>query len=157
MTDHLLRPSLGNTSSASAALYSPRSSFLLGFFLGPLPLILYSMLNSIRVKRVRDVAAYALALAAFGALIHATFMQPRPDALLWLNRQLGEGASMRGAMRVLAVLLWCGFYVLHRKEHRANALFGQTPSPWIAAVACGVAGVGLMYVISFLASGELPP
>jgi hypothetical protein len=151
MTEHLLRPSLGNTRTA-AALYSPRSSFLLGFFMGPLPLILYSALNSIRLKRAGDMVAYAIALAAVGALIYASLMEPRPAALAWINAQLDEGSSMRGAARLLAIMLWGGFYLMHRKEHRSVELFGARPSPWIAAIGCAVAGTGLLYGIGFLFS-----
>ena len=156
MTEHLLRPSLASTRTA-AALYSPQSSFLLGFFMGPLPLILYSALNSIRLKRVGDTVAYAIALAAFGALIYASFMDPRPAALVWINEQLGTGSSMRGASRILAVVLWGCFYLMHRKEHRSVELFGERPSPWIAAIGCALAGTGLMYAISFLLSTFLQP
>jgi hypothetical protein len=149
MTEHLLRPSLANTDPA-AALYSPRSSFLLGFFMGPLPLILYSALNSIRLKRAADMVAYAIALAAFIALTYASFMEPRPAALVWINAQLGEGTSMRGASRILAVVLWGCFYLMHRKEHRSVDLFGERPSPWMAALGCAVAGSALLYGIGFL-------
>ncbi|SFU34937.1 hypothetical protein [Pseudoduganella namucuonensis] len=149
MTEHLLRPSLANTRTA-AALYSPRSSFLLGFFMGPLPLILYSALNSIRLKRAVDMVAYAIALAVFSALVYTSFMDQRPAALVWINAQLGEGTSMRGAARILAIVLWGCFYLMHRKEHRSADLFGERPSPWIAAIGCAVAGSGLLYGISFL-------
>lgn len=149
MTEHLLRPSLASPRTA-AALYSPRSSFLLGFFMGPLPLILYSALNSIRLKRAGDMAAYAIALAAFIALMYASFMDPRPAALVWINTQLGDRSSMRGASRILAVVLWGCFYLMHRKEHRSVDLLGARPSPWIAAIGCALAGTGLLYGISFL-------
>ncbi|MFC0252740.1 hypothetical protein [Massilia consociata] len=149
MTEHLLRPSLANN-RAAVALYSPQSSFLLGFFMGPLPLILYSALNSIRLQRPRDTLAYAIALAAFLALVYASFLEPRPAALAWINDQLGEGNSMRGATRILAVVLWGCFYLMHRKEHRSVDLLGTRPSPWIAAIGCAVAGMILMYGISFV-------
>jgi hypothetical protein len=156
MTEHLLRPSLANTSTA-ATLYSPCSSFLLGFFMGPLPLILYSALNSLRLKRAGDMVAYAIALTAFGALIYASFMDPRPAALVWINAQLGAGASMRGAARILAIVLWGCFYLMHRKEHRSVELLGERPSPWIAAISCAVAGSALLYGITFLFSSFLQP
>lgn len=149
MTEHLLRPSL-TKSRTTAALYSPQSSFLLGFFMGPLPLILYSALNSIRLKRVSDTAAYVIALAAFAALIYSSFMDPRPAALVWINAQLGQASSMRGASRILAVVLWVCFYLMHRKEHRSVELLGARPSPWIAAIGCAVAGTALVYGIYFL-------
>lgn len=146
MTDHLLRPSL-TKAHAVAPLYSPRSSFLLGFFLGPLPLILYSALNSIRLRRTADLFAYALALAAFMGLVYASFMDPLPQPLAWINGLFGESTSMRGAARVLAILLWCGFYLMHRKEHRATDLLGDRPSPWRAAIACAVLGSALVFGI----------
>jgi hypothetical protein len=156
MTDHLLRPSL-TASRPAAALYSPRSSFLLGFFIGPLPLILYSALNSIRLKRTADAAAYALALAALFALIYASFLDPRPAALAWINATLGTGESMRGTTRILAVVLWSGFYLMHRKEHRSVDLFNKRPSPWIAAIGCAAAGYALMYGIVHLFIRYLQP
>lgn len=156
MTEHLLRPSLTKTRT-TATLYSPQSSFLLGFFMGPLPLILYSALNSIRLKRPGDAVAYAVGLAIFCALIYASFMDPRPAALAWINAQLGQGASMRGASRILAVVLWGCFYLMHRKEHRSVDLFGARPSPWIAAIGCAVAGSALAYGISFLFSSLVQP
>lgn len=156
MTEHLLRPSLEKTRPA-AALYSPRSSFMLGFLMGPLPLILYSGLNSIRLKRRVDLAAYAVALAAFLGMIAASFMQPRPAPLVWINDLLGEGSSMRGAARVMAVLMWVGFYLMHRKEHRAADLFSNRPSPWIAAIGCAVVGSALVFVIVFLFRALMNP
>lgn len=156
MTEHLLRPSL-TKSRTTAALYSPQSSFLLGFFMGALPLILYSALNSIRLKRVNDTAAYVIALAAFIALIYSSFMDPRPAALVWVNAQLGQGSSMRGASRILAVVLWGCFYLMHRKEHRSVELLGTRPSPWIPAIGCAVAGTGLVYAIYFLFDTFLQP
>jgi hypothetical protein len=154
MREHLLSPSLSDT-RPTVRLYSPRSSFLLGFFMGPLPLVLYSALNSVRLKRPLDALAYVLATALSAALIYASFMQPQPEALAWFNAQIGE-ESMRTVSRILAIVLWGSFYLMHRKEHRTAELFGESPSPWIPAIACAALGfaltVGLAYLLKDMVS-----
>ncbi|MES2318911.1 MAG: hypothetical protein V4631_15635 [Pseudomonadota bacterium] len=127
-------------------MYSLRSSLLLGFFAGPLPLVLYWSLNSYRLKRPLDAIAYLLAIAGFAALVYAYYSGATPEFAQWTQRHLGGAGTMRTVLQAYAVALWAGFYLMHRKQYRSMGLFGvASPSPWIALLACVILGVALTY------------
>ncbi|WP_147330433.1 MULTISPECIES: hypothetical protein [unclassified Duganella] len=137
MREHLLTPSL-SASAPPVSLYSIRSSFFVAFLGGPAAIILYSTLNSWRLRRVLDIPAYLIAIILFVLLVYGT----RGDVayFAWLREQLGSDTT-RFLSRGLALAL-CGlFYLLHKKQHRSATLFGsKAPSPWIPAIASTVLG-----------------
>ena len=151
MIQSLLTPSLSSKTAPSTALYSVQSSFMVAFFGGGFAIILYSALNSWKLRRPLDGLAYAVAAALIFALHYAVaFMWP---PLMALFNTLGD-SSPRYAMRALSLLLFGAFFLLHRKQHRAGALFGVAPlSPWIPAIACMVAGYGINYGLYRLLAG----
>lgn len=154
MRDDLLTPSLSNT-ARTVGLYSLRSSLLLGFFGGPLPLVLYWSLNSCRLKRPLDAIAYLLAIAGFAALVYAYYSGATPEFAQWTRRYLGGAGTLRTVLQAYAMTLWAGFYLMHRKQYRSMGLFGVAPpSPWIALVACFVLGVALTFGIVALVVPE---
>lgn len=148
LREQLLSPSLGQA-RPTIGLYSARSSLLLAFFFGPVSVVMYSALNSIRLKRPLDAIAYAAATLGFVFMVYAAQMHTKFDALLWINRQIGSEGSMRGLSRLYAILLWCAFYLMHRKAHRSANLFVTAPSPWIPAIACAALGTGAVFAIVF--------
>lgn len=152
MREALLTPSLSSSRAPSPALYSVQSGFLVAFFGGGFAIILYSALNSLKLRRPFDALAYLAAAAAFTLLLFAAASGWPP--LLHVLDALGRNAG-RYFIRALSLLLFGAFYLLHRKQHRSAALFGIAPvSPWIAAIACGVLGYGMQYAVLQLLSGE---
>lgn len=151
MRQSLLTPSLSSKTAPSTALYSVQSAFLVAFFGGAFAIILYSALNSWKLRRPLDPFAYAIAAALVLALNYAIVVGWAPLATLFAT--LGEGLP-RYLMRTVSLLLFGAFYLLHRKQHRSSSLFAVAPlSPWIPAIACMVAGYGINYGLSQLLTG----
>jgi hypothetical protein len=145
MHESLLTPSLSSRNAPAATLYSVRSSFLLAFFGGPLAIILYSALNSVRLRRPLDALAYLAALALVAGLYIALLERAAP--LLALGRLIGRNA-FSVISTCMALLLMGAFYLMHRKQHRANQLFGaDAPSPWIPAILCAAIAYGADYLL----------
>lgn len=147
MRAHLLTPSL-SANAPPATLYSIRSSFLVAVFGGPLAILLYSSLNSWRLRRTADIPVYLAGLALLAALMYAAVAAPH--LLSGVADVLGKDTT-----RVLSSTLslgLCGvFYLLHKKQHRSAALFDtRAPSPWIPALACmaigyvGIRGIAMV-------------
>jgi hypothetical protein len=141
MREHLLTPSL-SASAKPVKLYSIQSGFLVAFFGGPAASLLYSGLNSWRLRRVADIPVHLLGAALVYALVytlmyHATLFEGLYQLL---------GNDLFRALRTLLSLAICGtFYLLHQKQHRSRAFFSdKPPSPWIPAIACIAAGYGIM-------------
>lgn len=136
MREHLLTPSL-SASAPPVSLYSIRSSFFVAFLGGPAAIILYSTLNSWRLRRALDIPAYLIAVILFVLLVYA-----RGDVAYfgWLREQLGSD-TIRFLSRGLALALCGMFYLLHKKQHRSATLFdSKAPSPWLPAIASTVLG-----------------
>jgi hypothetical protein len=144
MREDLLRPSLTNAPPV-VGLYSIVWSLLPGFFLGPLPVILYSALNSYRLRRWMDVPVYLLAFAGVIGVLIATSMNPPPETVQWFAQATGVRQPMYTMMRVYAVVLWGGFYLLHRKQHRSSSMLTDLPPAWIACLVSTIVGVGITY------------
>lgn len=139
MREHLLTPSL-SASGPPVSLYSIRSSFFVAFLGGPAALILYSTLNSWRLRRTLDIPAYLAAIVLLMLLIYGA----RDDVsyFAWLRQELGSDAG-KFLSRALALGLCGVFYLLHKKQHRSASLFNSTaPSPWIPAIVCMAIGYG---------------
>ena len=154
MRQSLLTPSLSSKTAPSTALYSVQSSFLVAFFGGAFAIILYSALNSWKLRRPLDGMAYIAAAALIVALNYAVVSAWPP--LMTLFATLGEG-SPRYVVRAVTLLLFGVFYLLHRKQHRSATLFAVEPlSPWIPAIACMVIGYGINYAINHLLTGGAP-
>lgn len=142
MHEHLLKPSLSGSGSAPAVtLYSTQSSFLVAFLGGPAAIVLYSALNSWRLRRPLDALAY-LATLALTTLMMIDEEHGGP-LFSWFLGYFGRG-SERYLWRLLALAAFGAFYLMHRKQHRSAQLFGEKPpSPWLAAIACMVGGFAL--------------
>jgi len=141
MREHLLTPSLSAT-TRPVTLYSVQSSFLVAFFGGPAAILLYSGLNSWRLRRTADIPVYMLGTALVAGLVYALLFQPMIFADVF--ELLGDDTNR--ALRVVLSLAICGvFYGLHQKQHRSAAFFhDKPPSPWIPAIICIAAGIGIM-------------
>ncbi|HEX8612624.1 MAG TPA: hypothetical protein VF800_15160 [Telluria sp.] len=145
MRESLLTPSLSPSAAPAANLYSVQSGFLVAFFGGPFAIILYSALNSWKLKRPLEALAYLGALALSAAFLIA--VTTGNLSLAWLARLIGNSAG-EVAWRALSMTLFCLFYLMHSKQHRSAALFGaKTPSPWIPGIACAVLAHGLTLAI----------
>lgn len=153
MREHLLTPSL-SASAAPVKLYSIQSSFLVAFFGGPAAILLYSGLNSWRLRRAADIPVHVLGAALLVALVYTSMFHPAVfDGLYAL---LGKDTVR--ALRTMLSLAICGtFYALHQKQHRSSAFFSdKPPSPWIPAIVCMVAGYGLMLGLFTVLKGMAP-
>lgn len=154
MYEHLLKPSLsGNAPVQAKSLYSTQSSFLVAFIGGPAAIVLYSALNSWRLRRPIDALAY-LATLAIIVLLMIDDQQGGP-VFSWFLGYFGQG-SQRYLWRLLSLAAFGVFYLMHRKQHRSTRLFGaKAPSPWIPAIACMVLGyaitVGLLTAVRMAA------
>lgn len=155
MRESLLSPSLSAAARApSTALYSVQSGFLVAFFGGGFGIILYSALNSWKLRRPLDALAYVAAAALLTALMAAAVAGWAP--LVSLFTMLGAG-SARYFLRALSLLLFGAFYLLHRKQHRSATLFGiASLSPWIPAIVCIALGYGInMALFDLLQKGTV--
>ena len=147
MRESLLTPSLSPSAAPTANLYSVQSSFVLAFFGGPFAIILYSALNSWKLRRPLDALVYlvGMALAVFYLVAVWTAYAP----LVQLVNVIGSSAA-EALWRALALALMGLVYLLHRKHHRSAALFaGTTPSPWIPAIACAALAYGMKKALEF--------
>ena len=134
MQNSLLTPSLSQPNH-NVRLYSPRSSFFVAFFGGPIAVVLYSMLNSIRLRRWVDGLAYLVAISAVLALYY-WLATSNDDILHWIREQLGRRTNTY-LFRFSALMLWGAFYLMHKEYHRSAELFDiQPPSPWVPALGC---------------------
>jgi len=145
MHEHLLQPSLSASAAPAPALYSTQSSFLVAFLGGPVAIVLYSALNSWRLRRPVDIVAYLVTLALVVALmVDHDHGGPLFSAFV---DYFGAGSD-RYLWRLLALGAFGAFYLLHRKQHRSTQLFGgKAPSPWIPAIACMVVGYGVTVLL----------
>ncbi|NHZ62409.1 hypothetical protein [Massilia genomosp. 1] len=147
MRESLLTPSLSPSAAPAAKLYSLQSSFVLAFFGGPFAIILYSALNSWKLRRPLDALVYLAGLAL--AVTYLAAMLTRYAPLVSLIDVIGNSAG-EALWRALALALTGIVYLLHRKQHRSAALFGATsPSPWIPAIACAVLAYGMKKAVQF--------
>jgi hypothetical protein len=149
MQANLLTPSLSGSNTQQVSLYSTQSSFLVAFLGGPAAIVLYSALNSWRLRRAVDALAY-LATLAVVLLLMMDHERGGPVFTAFTD-YFGKG-SERYLWRLLALAAFGVYYLMHRKQHRSAQLFGtKPPSPWIPAIACLVAGYGLTVVLLALA------
>lgn len=142
MREHLLTPSLTAETKPSVSLYSSNSSLAVSIFGGAPAVIMISILNSYRLKRLADAPVYLAALGAWAAMVYAALHPPAPQPLDWLFSNVG----VRSSSSLLAILLCGGFYALHRKQHRTSTMFQAAPSPWIPGIACCLLAWGLKYI-----------
>jgi hypothetical protein len=143
--DDLLRQSIGKVDNPQRPIYSATAGYLTAFFGGPFAAVGMAGLNAWRLGRLRTDA---LALAGCAALAVGliTFLL-RPD--LFGPADFGFSTrDVRIGARVLALLLFGAFWLLHRRYYRAMQLLGlEPPSPWLPAIACIVANVLLMMLL----------
>ena len=107
MREHLLTPSL-SADGPPAALYSIRSNFLVAVFGGPLAILLYSTLNSWRLRRAADIPVYLAGLALLVALLYAAIAAPH--TLSGLARIIGQDPE-RAHSPALPIGLTGGIYM----------------------------------------------
>lgn len=150
MPDSLLTPSLSQA-QANKQIHSPGSLFFVAFVGGPVGLIIFSALNSYKLRRPLDALVYLAAGTLFWGLLLALKLHPLPAPLLWLQQQLGPRFGFY-LMRSYALLLWALFYFMHLNAHRCAALFAEkTATPWVSALVC--TGLGWL---ALLVPGWLP-
>ena len=147
MVDNLLQPSLRPTGSA-AAIYSIQAGFLVAFIGGPLAAVLFAALNSRRLGRLGPHSPWLVlgAVVAIGAMV--------AQVILLDTARAGDGGlvttqNARIANRAIALLLFGGYYLLHRSQYRSMQFLGlESPTPWLPAILCVVAGSGLTIVVA---------
>ena len=144
MREDLLRPSL-RAAPPVVGLYSMSWSLLPCFFLGPYPVILYSALNSWRLRRPLDAFLYLLAIVGVFGVMFVTHVDPLPDAVQRFKELSGTGNVAFTMLRVYAVLLWGGFYLMHRAQHRSSNMLLTSPSAWKACLLACLLSVPLIY------------
>ncbi len=137
--DDLLRPSL-SSDKPTVSLFSTRAGFFMAFFGGPIAVTFFSALNSRKLERLKDdMLFYAIGVILFVVLVF-TMLNATPDGesiINWLQEQRRNNPLFRYGSKVLALVLWGGYYYLHRPYHRAMQFAGiDSPSPWKAAFTC---------------------
>jgi hypothetical protein len=143
----LLQPTLGQNAQPAAAPYSVQATFFTGFFGGPFAAIALIVLNSSRLRRLRQdwpaLAACVAGVLIAGWALHGTApaVAPLRD---WINTAFGE-RSYRYVYRLVALLIVGAGYLLHRKEQRNTDLMGlERPNGWVAGGLCTLAGVAVL-------------
>ena len=142
----LLRPSIGTVDSPQRPLYSATAGYLTAFFGGPFAATGMAGLNAWRLGRLRtDALALAGGMAIAIGLV--AFML-RPD--LFGRPEIDFATrDVRIGMRVLALLLFGAFWLLHRRYYRGMQFLGlEAPNPWPAAIACIAADIGLTMLLA---------
>lgn len=159
--DELLKPSLA-TGTAGVPIYSAQAMFFTAFFGGPLAAVFLSALNSRRLARLpRDLPWYLLGALLGLGVMWVAFASPETFQL----GAAGESSTdaRRGARyvsRALALLLWAGYYWLHRPEYRAMTMMDvKPPSPWVPAIASIIAALAISVAVTLglaFATGVTP-
>ncbi len=153
--ESLLDPSLEG-SVRSDPIYSVQACFFVAFLGGPFAIIFFSGLNAHRLRRLaRD--AWALVLAALVTAFFIGLISLRDaggEVPEWLSF-LGDGRTgVRNFARLLALVLFGGFYLLHQRFHRASALRAdEAPSPWVPGLVATLAGLGATTAVIAVAKG----
>ena len=135
--DELFKPSL-SCDKPAVSLYSSRAGFFMAFLGGPLAITLFSALNSRRLDRLKqDMVFYAIGTVLFFVLMYI-MLSASPDGenvMKWLLEQRRNTPFFRYGSKVLALVLWGGYYFMHRPYHRAMQFAGiDSPSPWKGAL-----------------------
>ena len=148
----LLTPSLAQEQQL-VPLYSPKAGFFLAFFAGPIAITLFSALNSLRLQRLRQDLVYFVLGIVLYLVVKYLMLTAAPEGanvFTWIVEQRREEPLFRFGVKALALILWGGYYFLHRSYHRSMLLFGMdSPSPWKAAFAC--IGLSLLIDVPFVA------
>ena len=145
--EDLLQPTL-SSDREGAAIYSVQSAFLLAFFAGPIAVTFYSALNSWRLDRMtRDAPIYGGAILFVIALVY--FRTRFPETFGYSDPNVATlSGSFRIVIRVVALLMCGGYYLLHRKHHLAMNVTGMDhPSPWVPAISCAAAAFVVTRII----------
>ncbi|QEY16371.1 hypothetical protein D0C16_10495 [Cellvibrio sp. KY-GH-1] len=134
----LLQPSL-NKRTPTGTLYSAGSHVIVGFFGGPLAMVLFSMWGAHKIHQLGNklylyLGCLALALITYGVLFWL-LMHGWPEIL---NLRSSSGKSADLISTLFAVGL-CGLMYLALKDYfRVGELVADgAPSPWVAG-ACAV-------------------
>jgi hypothetical protein len=150
--DELLQPSLQGA-AVPRAPYSVQTAFLTAFFGGPLAAIAITVLNSVRLRRFRDLAPLSIALIAYLGFELASMSTAWG---LQFRSGVNELAGARGMTffhRLIALGLFGIGYALHRREQRsADVMDLERPNGWIAGLACGAGGVIVAIALNALFS-----
>ena len=159
--DSLLEPTLLRIrSEAPPSPYSLRAGFLVSFFGGGFAAVLFTGLGSRKLQRLPSDAP----LLVLGTVLFALtslgigYGVASGAELPWIGPLTRERSSeVRLAQTALSLLFFGAAYLAHRRYYRAVELAGlDTPDPWAAALACGVAGraldLGLRALAAELAS-----
>lgn len=140
--NQLLQPSLSRQAPGRAP-YSTQALFIASFFGGPAAAIGFGTLNAARLSRLgRDAGWIAAAVLAYLGFEYAIAATAAGQALLaradfWLGRH-AESVLARG----LALLVFIGWLLRHRREqHAADLLGAPRPSGWLPGLGFIVAGI----------------
>jgi hypothetical protein len=146
----LLQPSIGRVDSPQRAIYSATAGYLTAFFGGPFAAIGMAGLNAWRLGRLRtDALALAGGIALAVGLV-AFLLRPE----LFGYQELEFAArDVRIASRVLALLLFGAYWLMHRRYYRGMQILGlEPPRPWPAAIACVAVNFAAMMLLVKLLS-----
>lgn len=143
-------------------LYSARAEFFTAFFGGPFAILILSSLNARILGRLnKDMWRYVLgAIIALCAVVGVTWLGMTDAPPQWYAEFVGDQGSRatRWISRGFALILWAALWWPYRRYHKAAELMGIGPrSPWAAAIASGVIGLGLGFVIIYLVTGYMQP
>jgi hypothetical protein len=134
--------------------YSVRASFFVAFLGGPFGIILFSMVNSWRLERLRsDAPSYvALATVAACAMFVTTYWVSSGAMPTWAV-PLGEGPSAANHLsRIVGLAVMAIVYLRHRRLLKAQAIAGNNfANPWAIGLGCVVVGTAIGFSVALLA------
>ena len=149
----LLQPSLKKR-APTGTLYSAGSHVVVGFFGGPLVMVLFSMWGAYRIHQLGNklplyIGSLILALVSYGILLWL-LTNGWPDVL---NLRQTPGKSADLIVTLVAVAL-CGLMYLGLKDFfRVGEVVGDAPSPWVAGAIAVMTGYILNKVIFIIIPG----
>ncbi|QDG51997.1 hypothetical protein FIV42_14990 [Persicimonas caeni] len=146
--EDLLTPTL-SAGHRPVRLYSPTALFYTSFFGGPVAAIAFSWLNSQELRRTKDdLRWYVLAALASVAWIGGVVYAVDVANMIPADMLGSESRTGRYLIRGFGLVVWGGFYFMHRPMHRTNTMVGAEPlNPWKAAIGCIVAAMVVQWVI----------
>ena len=156
--EDLLNPSLDQ---GPIQLYSSRAGFIVAFFGGVVASVVFTLLNSRRLRRFNK-DAWILAVCGLAAIAVRILLFEIPDGdlsftelFVELGKQRKADPLIRYAPRMTALGVWMVGYFMHAREYRAMKLSQLSPlNPWktgiIVTLTAGIVEAVILVGIIYL-------
>lgn len=147
----LLQPSLIKSDSPTA-IYSSSTHFWVAFLGGPTAVVLFALFATYKIQKLKQhlllLSIFLLGSLASSAFIFWLLANHWPHVLM-----LGTSAvkSARMINQMTALMFYGGIYWALRPYFQLGQLTGETPSPWLPAIAAIMLGfcINLFFIFGF--------